>query len=171
MYYVRKLSNVPNLEKIRNSDNVGDLAADIVKQELGTTGNTLSFWKCDDLDNLCDTIKAILLSTTGIKTAQFFIVSDSVIEKYGFIMDDSQPGSTGYKGFEKLHTNMIELTYSKLGLILQMLQEVFKDPENTPKLDKGKVKSYIREVKKAGLLNDNALQEQLKKEIDRYCQT
>lgn len=169
MYYLRKLSNNPNLEKIKNARDIGSLDADILKQELGTTGNTLSFWKCNSLENMKDTIKAILLSTSSIKTSQFFILSDEIIDKYGFRMDDTQPGRTGYKGFEQLHINMVELTYSKIGAVLQMLNEVFKDPQYTVKLDRDKVKAYILEVKQAGLLDETALNDQLRKDIDKYC--
>lgn len=169
MYYIRKLSNNPNLEKVKNAEDIGELDADILKQELGTTDNSLSFWKCDTLEKMEDTIKAILLSTTGIKTSQFFILSDDIIDKYGFKMDDTQPGITGYKGFEQLHINMTELTYSKIGKVLQMLNEVFKNPQNTLKLDRDKVKAYIIEVKQAGLLNEEVLKDGLRKEIDKYC--
>ena len=169
MYYVRKLSNNPNLEKVKNAANIGDLEADILKQELGTKGNTLSFWKCDSLEDNQDTIKAILLSTTGIKVSQFFFLSEEVIDKYGFTMDDSESGVTGYKGFEQLHINMIELTYSRIGTLLQMLNEVFKDPQNTVKLDRATVKDYIMDVKQKGLINEEALQEQLRKDIEKYC--
>lgn len=168
MYYVRKLSNTPNLAKLKLAENVGELGADILRQELGTTDNALSFWKCDSLERLKDTIKAILLSTTGIKTSQFFILSDKVVDKYGLKMDDTQPGKTGYKGFERLHINMIELTYSKIGTVLQMLNEVFKDSNCTPKLEKEEVKAYILEVIKSDLLNTDGLQDPLKKDIDKY---
>lgn len=84
-------------------------------------------------------------------------------------MDDTQPGVTGYKGFELLHINMTELTYSKTGTVLQMLNEVFKDPQNTPKLDRDKVIAYIMEAKQAGLLNEDALRDELRKDIDKYC--
>lgn len=169
MYYVRKLSNNPNLEKIKNAGDIGELGADILKQELGTTCNSLSFWKCNSLETLKDTIKAILLSTTGIKASQFFILSEDIIDKYGFKMDDTQPGVTGYKGFEHLHIDMTELTYSKIGKVLQMLNEVFEDPQNTPKIDRDEVKAYIMEVKQAGLLNEDALRDELRKDIDKYC--
>lgn len=169
MYYVRKLSNNPNLEKVKCVDDIGELGADILKQEFGTTNNSLSFWKCESLEKMSDTFKAILLSTTGIKTSQFFVLSEEIIDKYGFKMDDTQLGVTGYKGFEQLHINMIKLTYSKIGTVLQMLNEVFKDPQNTPKLNRDIVKAYIMEVKQAGLLNEDVLNDELRKDIDKYC--
>ena len=168
MYYVRKLSNLPNLEKIKYSTNIEDISSDILKQELGTTAGTLSFWKCCDISDLSDTAKAILLSTNAIKTSQFYILDDEIIKKYGLHMDDSELGQTGYKGFEYLHSNMVELTYKKLGAVLRMLNEVFNYPDRTPKYDKDKVKSFIAEVKRAGLLNEEVLQNDLKSDIDKY---
>lgn len=169
MYYIRKLSNKANLLKIKAAQDIKLLDADILKQELGTTGNTLSFWKCDDLDNTDDAIKAILLSTTGIATSQFFIINDEVVKKYGLLMDDTELGVTGYRGHENLHVNMVKLNYAKIGTILEMLKEVFQHPEYTPKLEKSKVKERILEVKKQGLLNEANMQEQLVKDVEKYC--
>ena len=90
--------------------------------------------------------------------------TDFVVEMY-----DGSKMVTGYKGFEQLHINMTELTYAKIGTVLQMLNEVFEDPQNTPKLDRDKVKAYIMEVKQAGLLNEDALRDELRKDIDKYC--
>ena len=90
------------------------MGADILKQELGTTSNSLSFWKCDSLETLKDTIKAILLSTTGIKTSQFFILSDDIIDKYGFKMDDTQPGiySTRHKAKDTMSAYILIVSES-----------------------------------------------------------
>ena len=168
MYYVRRLSNIPNLEKIKAANNIEDIDSDILRQELGTTGNTLSFWKCSNLEDINDTIKAILLSMSEIKKSQFYIINDGIIEKYGLKMDDTQPGNTGYKGFESLHSDMVELTYSKIGAVLRMLNEIFKNPANTKKVDRQKVKDYILEVIKDDLLNEDALNSELKEDIEKY---
>lgn len=167
MLYLRKLSNNPNYEKIKNADEIGDLAADILKQELATTNNCLSFWKCENIDDIDDTIKAILLSTTAIKCSRLFALSDEIINKYGFKMDDTEPGLTGYSGFENLHINMIELTYSKVGTVLNMLREAFQDPNSITKIDKAKVKIYIDEVIKSGRLNKEALNDDLLQDIEK----
>lgn len=171
MYYMRKLSNNPNLSKIKEATDIDLLDADILKQEFGTTGNTLSFWKCDDLEHPEDTMKAILLSGTYIKTAQFFIVDDELIEKYQLTLDDTEPGKTAYAGFEGLHTNMTLLTYGRIGTVLRMLNESFKDEKLTPKLNKPKVKQYIKEVKDAGMLDESKLQESLKEDIEKLYVT
>lgn len=170
MYYVRKMSNNPNYEKVKSTPDIGDMAADILKQELGTTNNTLSFWKCDSLDQNKDALKAILLSTTSIKTSQFYFLSDEIIEKYNLTMDDTEEGKTGYRGYEKLHVNMIDLNYSKIGRVLQMLYEVFNHPELTLKLHKAEIKKYIQEVAGDGLLNTDEIDDKLKHEIQKFIE-
>ena len=169
MYYIRKLSNNSNLSKIKNTDNVASLDSDILKQELATTGNALSFWKCEDLENQKDTMIAILLSGSHIKVSQFFILDDDMISKYGLELDDSKPGKTGYKGFQNLHVDIKSLTYRKIGIVLEMMQEAFQNEELTPKLGRLEIKQYLKEVKEAGLLDETQLDDNMKKAIANYC--
>ena len=79
MYYLRKLSKRTSLSKIKGVEDVYEIGADLLKQELSTTKNTLSFWKCIDLGNKKETMKAILLSTTSIEASQFIIVDDKLL--------------------------------------------------------------------------------------------
>lgn len=169
MYYVRKLSNLPNLQKLQYMQCVSDMDADILKQEFGTTENTLSFWKCDSLDDVKNAVKAILLSTTAIKTSQFIIVEQSVAERYGFIMDDTENGVTGYSGFENLHINMTGLSYKKIGQLMLMLKEIAtsKEEELIPKYQKDEVKALIKEVINDGLLNEKTTNKDLLKDIEK----
>jgi hypothetical protein len=162
------LSSPANLYKLKTIDDVALIEADILKQELGTTQNTLSFWKCHSLDHIKNTMKAILLSTSAIKKAQFIVIEDSITKENGLTMDDSEKGKTGYKGYEDLHVNMVDLTYEKIGSVLAVLHEAVKNEEYTPKLNRDQVKEYIVEVKNAGLLDDTALNPDLKKDIEKY---
>lgn len=169
MHYVRKLSKKSNLFKIKSAATNNDIDADVLKQELSTSGNTLSFWKCEKSENLKDAMKAILLSTTSIETSQFIIIEDSVLEKYGIETDDSEKGATGYKGFEDLHVNFCKLNYGQIGILLDVIKEIAVDETNTPELKREDVKNYIIEVREAGLLNEDGLKPELKSAIDRYC--
>ena len=161
MFYIRKLSKKSNLYKIKSSETPATIAADVLKQELGTSGNTLSFWKCDNLETTRDAIKAILLSTTSIETSQFIIVDDELLNKYQIEIDDTNEGITGYKGFENLHVDFCNLTYEKIGFILSMIKEIAEEEKRTPELKKDEVKRYIIEVKEAGLLNLENLRPEL----------
>lgn len=169
MRYIRKLSKKSNLFKIKDSTVNDDIDADVLRQELSTSGNKLSFWKCENSEDLKDAMKAILLSSTGIETSQFIIIEDLVLEKYGIEMDDSEKGATGYKGFEDWHVNFCKLNYGKLGVLLDIIKEIASDENNTPELKREEVKKYIIEVREAGLLNEERLKPELKSAIERYC--
>lgn len=168
MFYVRKLSKKSNLFKIRDVS-LNKVEADVLKQELGTSRNTLSFWKCDDISDLSDTMKAIILSTTSIETSQFIIVDDELLNKYGIAIDDTELGATGYKGFEKLHVNFCNLDYEKIGKLLNMIREVSEDKARIPELKREQVKKYIIEAREMGLLDEEAIRPELRDAIDRYC--
>lgn len=168
MLYIRKLSKKSNLFKIKSIEISENIDADILKQEFSTSGNTLSFWKSENIHTIKDTLKAILLSTTSIETSQFIIVDDQLINKY-HIETDSNRGKTGYQGFENLHVDFCNLTYKKIGCILNMFKEVAEEEERTPELKKDEVKEYIIEVKEAGLLNQDSLHSELLSDINRYC--
>lgn len=167
MYYVRKIKN-SNLYKIKDCDSYEMIAADVLKQECSTTSNTLSFWKCKSLDNMKDTFKAILLSTTSIETTQFIIVDDQQLNEYKIETDDSEPGVTGYLGFENLHVNFCNLTYRKIGELLQIYKNTLLKSEYIPKIQKEDVKNYIKEVKQAGLINLDNIHPDLLKDINKY---
>jgi len=169
MYYIRKLSRKANLFKIQKAPSIANIDADVLKQELGTSGNTLSFWKCHSLDKIEDAVKAILLSTTSIEASQFIIVDDELLKKYHIQTDDSHKGATGYKGYEGLHVDFCGLTYEKIGMVLNMIKEIADKKERVPELKKDDVKRYIAEVKDAGLLDEDAIRPELKASIDRYC--
>lgn len=168
MYYIRKLSKKSNLFKIR-TDELNKVDADVLKQELATSGNTLSFWKCDDILETSDAMKAILLSTTSIGTSQFIILDDELLQKYGIDIDETQLGVTGYKGYENLHVNFCNLDYEKIGNILCMIREISEDELRTPELKKEQVKKYIIDVRQRGLLDEDAIKPELKDAINKYC--
>lgn len=168
MYYIRKLSKLSTLTKIRSVENIEDIPADLLKQELPTKDNKLSFWKCDSIDDTKDAMKAILLATTKIEKSQFIILNEGMLDKIGVKRDCSQKGDTGYSGFENLHVDFCELTYGKIGQILRLMKEAGKKGELVPILEKDEVKAFIREVSKAGLLNTDQVNKDLLNDITKY---
>lgn len=168
MYYIRKLSKRSTISKIKNTTDVYEIGSDLLKQELPTTNNTLSFWKCSDLDNTKDTIKAILLSTTSIETSQFIIINDILLSNYEIDINDDELGDTGYKDHANLHVNFCSLTYKKIGSILKLFKEVSCDSSLTPILEKNEVKKYIKEVIDDNMLDKEKTRTELLKDIEKY---
>ena len=50
-----------------------------------------------------------------------------------------------------------------------MIREISSDKTRIPELKREQVKSYIVEVRKKGLLDEEAIRPELKDAIDRYC--
>ena len=169
MYYLRKMSKTSNLWKIKDSSSIEEIPADVLKQELGTSRNTLSFWKSDSLSDLKDAILAILLSTTSIETSQFIILNDDILDRYGIKRDFNEKGITAYKGYEDLHVNLCELNYRKIGQMLSIIKEVSEEDSFLLKISRKDVKKYITEAKREGKIDEDNLRPELKVAIEKYC--
>lgn len=165
MYYIRKLTKPFNFNKIKCIKSVDDIDSDIIKQELSTKQNTLSFWKCEKLEHIKETIKAIILSTSEISKSKFIMLDSNIIKEYELEVDESNKGKTGYKGYDDLHIDICNLTYKKLGTILNAYKKVFEDDQNTCEYQKDDIKELILEVIQQGLLDIDNLNESLKKDI------
>ena len=144
---------------------------DLIQKEFKTNENTLSFWLCDNFSNVNETIKAILLSTTSIKTSIFIVlkIEDITINQLSI---DSTIGKTGYKGLENTHYNIIQLNYAKLGTLLELFRISSKDDSGLFfKIEKSNVKALIKEVVDAGRLDTSKLDDHLIKDINKYLDT
>ena len=167
MFYIRKLSKLSTISKIDHAKRIEDIPSDVLKQELPTTNNSLSFWKCDSLDNSKDTIKAILLSAPRIERTQFVIFDDAMLKDCDFRLDSSQQGDTGYLGFGHLHVDFCDLTYSRIGQILSLIKQVINNKDMIPELSRNQVKEYIREVCASNLLDEQKVNESLLSDIKK----
>ncbi len=168
MYYIRKLSKPNTVNRLRSMSNIKDAPADLLKQEWPTSRNTLSFWMCESLDNPVDTIKAIVLSATGIERSRFIIIDDDMLDKHEIKRDFSEKGKTGYIGFEGLHVNLCELTYGKIGSIISMTKEALGKEKMVIDLSRDTVKEHIKEVCDAGLIDTEQIHESLLADIKKY---
>lgn len=166
MIYVRKIKET-RLYRIWECSTIDDVDGDILKQELTTTSNKLSFWKCEDINCLNDTLKAILLSATSVETSFFIWFDDSDVAQYGFSLDPNELGKTAYAGFENLHVNFTGFTYKKIGDMLKALKELPQDKTKSKKISKEDAKKMIKDVIDSGKLNEAALHPNIKDDIDK----
>lgn len=173
MYYVRRMAKTSNLSKVRTMKDVQTLPADILGQEMKTTGNTLSVWRFSALDSeeMKDALKAAALTGTDIVRTQFIILDSKSLTEAGICMNDDEPGKTGYKGLESTHTNLCDLTYEKIGTLLCIYQKTIQDPKRTPCIEREEMKEIIFELHKEDKLNVQGVQEHLKEKINKLLET
>ncbi|MEQ2521574.1 hypothetical protein WMO24_14225 [Ruthenibacterium sp. CLA-JM-H11] len=169
MYYVRKLSKPSSLFKLRDTDNFRNIQADFLGQDLRTSSNTLSVWRSESLDkkDIDKAINAALLASSQVNASQFLIIDSDALEWAGIRTDDTEPGITAYSGLEGLHTNLCDLTYEKIGNLLQVYCKVCEDSQRTPKIDKERFKQIIIMANNENCLNVGVLQEHMQKEIQK----
>lgn len=169
MYYIRKLSKPSSLFKLQALNNFQNTHADFLGQDLRTTANTLSVWRSESLDqkDISKAINAALLSSSQVNASQFIILDSDSLAQAGIGTDDSEPGKTAYSGLEGLHTNLCDLTYDKIGKLLQIYCGICKDTQRTPKIEKGQFKEIIITANEKGCLNMTALQEHMLKEVQQ----
>ena len=167
--YVRKLSKTSSLYKIKELDDVKNLCSDFLGQEMRTSENTLSVWRSATLEgeDLNDAITAALLASSQVTTSQFLIIDSDALRDADIQTDDSQLGKTAYIGFENLHTNLCDLTYEKIGRLLQIYLRACNDESRTPKIEKDVFKKIILETNAKGVLNFTELQEHMQKAVQQ----
>ena len=170
MYYVRKFSKPTSVNKLRALSDVNDLESDFLSQELRTSGNTLSFWKCEGPEQLEDTVNTILLSTNKIETSQFIMIDESYLTESRIEIDHTKPGKTGYKNHADLHVDFCCLTYQKIGEIVGILKKVAASEDKMPKYERGKIKEILCRLHKDGLIDLDNTDEHLRSDIIKYSQ-
>lgn len=166
MYYVRKMSKDKNYSRIKYTSNIDDLESDILKQELSTQSNTLSFWKCESMEDIETTIKAILLSSNKIEKCKMIFISSEIIEQYGLEVEENK-GKTGYVGHETLHIDIKGLTYKKIGDMLRIYKDISKIDTYSKDYTRDEVKSLIKEVYDEGKLNFDILDKSFVRDIKK----
>ena len=168
MYYLRKLSSLSTPNKIKCAGCVADVPADLLKQELPTKYNTLSFWKFESFDCICDSIIAAILAGTSIGKTKFIIADDSLMDEYNLKCDYSELGETGYIGYDNMHVNVCELTYGKIGDVLRMMKAIIEKEEYLYELQKDDVKRLIKQAYTEGKVNQEKMHDQLVSDIVKY---
>lgn len=168
MYYVRKLSKTSNLQKIQNNPSPSIVPADFIGQELRTKENTLSVWRCEspDEEGRKDAIKAALFASSELSATQFIIFDSDMLEAAGIKTCDTV-GKTGYKNLEHLHTDLCELTYEKLGRLLDLYYRTSHLKDRIPKIEKEEFKKIALEAYNSNCLDESKMDDHLRNEINK----
>ena len=165
MYYVRKIGKKSSISKIQVSE-IEDVEADVLKDEFRTTFNTLSFWKCSDINDHKNTLLAIILSSSKIVNMDFIFVEDNIIQKYDIKTDDKKPGKTGYKGFENNHIDFCELNYKKIADMIALYKEIILKNGYIISVKKEEIKKMILEANDNGQIDYTQLTNDMKEDIE-----
>lgn len=161
-FYVRKITRskwTPN----ENITDVSELSADAITNCLRTTGNSLSIWKIDSIDELKDAVLAIASQQDRLDTIDIVIIDKDKIDEKNLSLTKSS-GITIYKDFINRHYDICNLTHSSLGKVALIIVEYCKknsDNVNVQRFNKTNLKEIIKE----GIANHKILITELKEKI------
>lgn len=143
------------------TQDTSDVPADAITNCLKTTNNTLSVWKIESEEELNDAILALITgkSQERFSKVDYVLIDECKLINNGLSLVDSD-GDTIVDELVKKHKNISDLSYSKLGIIKDIILEC---------INKGKYKFITREnIKKlvkssieAGKLQKEKLNEKL----------
>lgn len=132
--------------------NLESVCSDIVTNCLRTTDNTLSLWKVSSEEEIEKAVIALSSRRDNVQKFDYILIPEDIMDEIGLILKDSD-GKSPLKSFNDKHCDIIELNYSKMGIVVKLIQDLLKNDENSIK------RVHLSEVKK--LLSDAISKEEL----------
>lgn len=157
-YVVRKINRAkwPSTEI-----KVGDISSDAITQCLYTKQNTISFWEIESEDYLIDAVLAIVSQFKHLDTIDVVMLEKEQIDK-SEINYESTEGVTLLEEFKDNHIDLIELNYSKLGKLAELISiNILND--RYERLTKGDLKRILSKAIQKGRLSKDELYDDVAK--------
>ena len=165
-YLVRKIkpSLWPDWEHTR-INNIFELSADTITNDLKTTDNTLSLWEIESLDEMKDI--AVAMATTRDEIQDFLIIAipKNSIEKI-IKIENNDLGQTAFFKYKNNHYDMVAMTFYEINEFASLICETLKDKTQTYNFIFHDDLQYIKEIYNAGLLDKEYINN--KKKLNKY---
>ena len=160
-YLVRKI-NRAKWEATDSSTN--DFAADAITICLKTRNNELSFWRLNTIndDEISKVIVAIMSSLEKIDTIDIAIIDENKIKDHCLIKDT--PGNTPMDEMKNRHCDMVNLTYSKIGKIAELIYDEVKN-KRSKRLTEKNLKGLILAAISSKQLSPESLHSSLRADL------
>lgn len=162
-YYVRKISRSKWQENPLNADckeaeqEVLHVAADAITNCTKTTGNKLSLWKVEEMNNSIEDIVPLIIGFERPDTCDVIYIAEEDFIKEGITLEQSsKDANTSIEELKKFHYNAVVNDYEGLGKFAKIVlislknHKRFKGKEVKEKLQK-MLKN--REIQK-GMISD-----------------
>lgn len=148
-YYVRKISRSKWQENPldNNSSNVGqavqNVSADAITNCTKTTGNKLSLWKVEKINNTIEDIIPLIIGFERPDTCDVIYISEELFKREGIELEQSpKDANTPIEELKQLHYNALVNDYEGLGKFAKVVlislenHKRFKGKEVKEKLQK-----------------------------------
>lgn len=161
-YLVRKISR-SRYDKITHTENIQDVDADVVSNDLRTSKNCLSTWKADTAEDVENAILAIASTSDHLEKMAFLLFDETQLTENKLDFEGERDSSCPVEDLAALHTNIRFLSYKKIGDILCIVKQI----PNTRVIfrTRQEIYSLITKAKESGRLNVLLLREDVMKYI------
>lgn len=162
--YLRMISKKAKWEENRNKC-IGDLSSDIITNCLRTSNDTLSLWYLDDNSEIDEAIIALASNRDLLQKIDYLIIPDEYIKKYSLSLE-WENGNSPYERFNNQHWNIVNLNYSKLGVVSEMILDIINSGSGKiERVYEDEVAEKLHVAIRAGNLKMGRLSEKLQEKL------
>lgn len=143
------------------SKKVEDLSSDIITNCLKTSNETLSLWCITDDSEIDDAIIALSSNRELIQKLDYIIIPDKYIDTYKLKLKDNSGGSP-YGSFNSKHRDIININYSLLGVISEMILDIINNKDGEiVRVYEDQIKEKLKSALNRNILNTNSMNKKL----------
>lgn len=144
-------------------DEDGDVMADAITHCLKTTKNTLSVWEIQSEEELNNAVLALVSNADHPDTIDIVLLDEAYLinEK---LKIEKTPGITKVESLKDTHKDIIELTYSKLGIVKNIISEKV-DNNSDIRFTKRQLIKILKDAIKDGIIKKEDLKEGMQKKV------
>jgi len=164
-FLVRKVSRAkwdpsPALEK-------GEISADAVTGDLRTTGNTLSFWRCETASEaeLEGVFLALAAVADDVATMDIAWIEESEVIAAALPHTDT-PGRTPVASMIDRHVDLERLSLRRLSVVAELLSSSIAH-EKHKRLPRAKITRLLADAVKRNLVELDQLQDRTRAAVER----
>jgi hypothetical protein len=140
-----------------------DASADAITIDMKTSGNTLSAWQIPSEEQVLEAVLAMTTTGQHIEAQDFVVLNQEALATAGLQLQQCTM-ATPVTDLIDTHWNIINLTYSSLGILARFIIEEIKNGKNLRRT-KGQLQKLIKQAIEDGRVDTDALSQNLKSKL------
>lgn len=174
-YLVRKINSMNKILELKELKILKDVKCDVIKNEFKTTGNCLSTYCIESLDNIQDAILAIALTADHFEKFDIIVLEEDQCSKFAINHKKTSPGcEVPINNLNSEHHDIIDLTYGKIEDVLASYRETAnKEDYNNwiKRCNRGMLNTLVLDAFKTERLNIDIIKsENVKEKVQELLQ-
>jgi len=144
------------------SNDICQLSADTITQDLKTVGNCLSVWRVDTSDAIDQAVLALAANFDHINKVEVVVIAEESLQNRRIAIEPNQ-GNTPVPHLVHTHRDLSQLTYAQLGFVAQSIIESLP---NTKYYTQNQIKTLLREAISTKQLDPNDLKSAVRDKLN-----